>query len=142
MAPNIHRFRPSRAALAEALAASWDARTAYLGVHVPGNPALGQCYPTARVVQWFYPAFEVAVGEVAAGDRVERHFWNIRGSGADAEWLDFSWMQFPPGARVTRFEMLDLQAVQDSPATQARCALLMERVLAHLGCDDPRLDWR
>ncbi|MBC7546228.1 hypothetical protein H7171_00605 [Candidatus Saccharibacteria bacterium] len=37
----------------EALEASWDEKTSYLAVKQEGNPALGQCYPTSRVVQHF-----------------------------------------------------------------------------------------
>jgi len=49
-------------ALREALAASWSARTSYGGVREEGNPALGQCYPTARVVQHFLPRSEIVKG--------------------------------------------------------------------------------
>jgi hypothetical protein len=37
--------------LREALEASWDGLTAYGATEKAGNPALGQCYPTAWVVQ-------------------------------------------------------------------------------------------
>jgi hypothetical protein len=64
-------------ALREALEASWSARTSYGGVWEEGNPALGQCYPTAR-------------------------------------------------------ETLDRNELGDSPATVARCSLLLTEVEAHL----------
>jgi hypothetical protein len=118
--------------LAIALEASWDRCTAYGGVAQPGNPALGQCYPTSRVVQFFYPEVEIARGDVWTGSSTECHFWNIRGSGNDAEWIDLSWKQFPPGSVVQRFELLDRGLLGDSPATLERCALLLRRVLAHL----------
>ena len=118
--------------LAIALEASWDRRTAYGGVLEAGNPALGQCYPTSRVVQFFYPEVEIARGDVWTGSSTECHFWNIRGSGSDAEWIDLSWKQFPPGSVVRRFELLDSGLSGDSPATLERCALLLRRVLAHL----------
>jgi hypothetical protein len=124
--------------LARALAASWDGRTAYRGVVQPGNPALGQCYPTARVVQCFYPEYEIASGEVWTGSAVEHHFWNVRGSGADAERLDLSWQQFPPGSVVRSFVVLDRTALGDSDATVERCALLLRRVLLHLRRASPR----
>lgn len=41
--------------LREALERSSDTETAYLGVFENGNPALGQCYSTSRVVQLFSP---------------------------------------------------------------------------------------
>lgn len=122
------RVAPAR--LARALEASWDARTAYRGITQAGNPAFGQCYPTARVVQWFHPEYDVAKGEVWTGTRVEQHFWNVRG--ADAQVLDLSWQQFPAGSVVRDFVLLDRTAFGDSAATVARCALLLERVLAQL----------
>jgi hypothetical protein len=50
--------------LREALTASWDKRTAYLEVERMGNPALGQCYPTSRTVQHYYPETEIIKGKV------------------------------------------------------------------------------
>jgi len=121
--------------LAEALEASWDSLTAYQGADVPGNPAFGQCYPTARVVQWFYPDLEIVSGEVQTGSGIERHFWNVRGMADDAEWVDLSWQQFPPGSVVQRFEILDRNSLADSQGTQDRCVLLLKRVLAYLERD-------
>lgn len=48
----------------EALEASWDEKTSYLAVKQEGNPALGQCYPTSRVVQHFFPETEIIKGKV------------------------------------------------------------------------------
>lgn len=124
--------RVAPAALASALEASWDSRTAYGGVVQPGNPAYGQCYPTARVVQWFYPEYEIAKGQVWTGASLEDHFWNVRGNGREAERLDLSWQQFPRGSVVRRFVLLDRRAVVDSAATVERCALLLQRVLLYL----------
>jgi hypothetical protein len=120
------------ACLAAALEASWDRRTAYRGITQPGNPAFGQCYPTTRVVQFFYPETEIARGDVWTGCGTGCHFWNVRGSGSDAEWIDLSWKQFPSGSVVRRFELLDRPRLGDSPPTVERCALLLRRVLAHL----------
>lgn len=118
--------------LTEALEASWDHRTAYRGVIKAGNPALGQCYPTARVVQHFYPEIEIACGDVWTGSGTECHFWNVRGSGTEAEWIDLSWKQFPAGSVVQRFRLLDRRLLGDSPPTVERCALLLRRVLSYL----------
>ena len=118
--------------LAAAMEASWDHRTAYRGITRPGNPAFGQCYPTARVVQHFYPETEIACGDVWTGSSTECHFWNVRGIEDEAEWIDLSWKQFPPGSLVQRFELLDRRLLGDSPPTVERCRLLLERVLAHL----------
>ena len=123
----------SRSALERALEASWDQRTAYRGVIEPGKRGSGQCYPTSRVVQWFYPEFEIAVGEVWTGTSRERHFWNVQGEDGCDEWLDFSWGQFPAGSAMERFEVLDRHALGDSPATRERCAPLLARVLAQFG---------
>jgi hypothetical protein len=115
-------------ALARALEVSWDAETAYRRVVQAGNRAYGQCYPTSRVVQWLYPEYEIARGEVLTPSGIETHFWNIHGADANADWIDFSWSQFPPGSQVGRFEVLDRHSLADSPATQARCELLRRRV--------------
>ncbi|MBO9713173.1 hypothetical protein [Sphingomonas sp.] len=119
------------ARLAAALEASWDAETAYLGAVRPGNPAYGQCYPTSRVVQHYFPELDVARGEVATGSGTECHFWNVRVTGDAVEHIDLSWQQFPPGSRRLAFELLDREP-DDSPATTARCALLLARVRAVL----------
>jgi hypothetical protein len=121
--------------LRAAIEASWDGRTAYQGLTRLGNPAFGQCYPTSRVVQYFYPEFEIARGEVWTGAATECHFWNVRGSGPHAEWIDLSWQQFPPGSVVTQFELLDRLDLGDSPPTVERCALLLRRVAALLAAD-------
>ena len=72
-------------ALMRALEASWDHLTSYMWETRPDNPAYGQCYPTSRVVQWFYPEYEIAKGDVWTGASVEQHFWNVRGQDANAE---------------------------------------------------------
>ncbi len=125
-------MRVDLARLAKAIEACWDHRTAYRGITRPGNPGFGQCYPTSRVVQIFYPEVEIACGEVWTGSSTECHFWNIRGSGDDAEWIDLSWRQFPVGSVVQQFKLLDRRHLGDSPPTLERCALLLRRVLAHL----------
>ena len=123
--------------LIEAVEASWDHRTAYRGLTQPGNRAFGQCYPTSRVVQFFYPEVEIARGEVWTGSGIECHFWNVRGSGDDARWIDLTWTQFPPGSVVRRFELLDRALLADSPPTVERCELLLRRVFAHLAGRQP-----
>jgi hypothetical protein len=118
--------------LAGAIEASWDHRTAYQGNAKPGNPAFGQCYPTARIVQWFFPEFEIACGDVWTGTGTECHFWNVRVTGAAMERIDLSWAQFPPGSVVQKFKILDRAMLGDSQATVERCDLLLQRVLLHL----------
>ena len=115
-----------------AMEASWSPDTAYLGVCEPGNPALGQCYPTARVVQWFFPNLEIARGTVNTGLSLEAHFWNVDPTLWPAAYVDLSWQQFPPKATVEHFEILQREALVDSPGTVARCERLLRCVLRHL----------
>ncbi len=119
-------------ALREALEASWSARTSYGGVCKEGNPALGQCYPTARVVQHFLPESEIVKGSVWTGIRHEVHFWNELIVEDAAIAIDLTWQQFPPGSVVTAREVLDRNALGDSPATVVRCDLLLADVQARL----------
>jgi hypothetical protein len=130
--------RPCLTRLAAALEKSWDSRTAYLGATRPGNPAFGQCYPTARVVQWFFPETEIASGQIDTGSSLEAHFWNVEPSADGLVHIDLSWQQFPPGSAVREFELLDRTALGDSPPTIARCQLLLERVLTLLALEHNR----
>lgn len=118
--------------LRSALEGSWDHRTAYLGARQPGNRALGQCYPTSRVVQWFFPNLEIVWGEVDTGSALEAHFWNIDPASNPAKHVDLTWQQFAGGSEVVRFEVLDRHALHDTPPTVARCELLLKRVLRKL----------
>jgi hypothetical protein len=92
--------------LRAALEAGWDAQTSYQGVSQPGNPAYGQCYPTANVVQHYFPEYEIVKGKVWTGTTEETHFWNARL--VDNQWhhLDLSWQQFPNDSVVKTFEVL------------------------------------
>lgn len=123
--------------LREALEASWDRLTAYGAIEQAGNPALGQCYPTARVVQHYYPATEIIKGKVWTGSSEEIHFWN--GLPVADAWyhVDFSWGQFPAGSAVREFVVLDRRHLGDSDATLERCALLLNRVEAYLSRRSP-----
>lgn len=116
----------------EALEASWDEKTSYQSVMQPGNPALGQCYPTSRVVQHFFPETEIIKGKVWNGKEVETHFWNgLRVNGALYH-IDLSWQQFPAGSSVREFEALVKKSWHDSDPTVRRCELLLERVKQYL----------
>ena len=118
--------------LRNALEASWDRQTAYGAVEQVGNPALGQCYPTSRVVQHFYPATEIVKGKVWTGESEEVHFWNCLKVGDELYHIDFSWRQFPAGSIVREFVILDRCNLNDSEATLQRCALLLKRVEGYL----------
>ena len=114
--------------LREALAASWDKRTAYLEVEQTGNPALGQCYPTCRAVQHYYPETEIIKGKVWTGKAVDVHFWNGLRVGNDWYHIDLSWQQFPAGSTIEGFVIIGRRELNDSEATTQRCALLLKRV--------------
>ena len=114
--------------LREALAASWDKRTAYLEVELVGNPALGKCYPTSRVVQRYYPETEIIKGKVWTGETADVHFWNGLRVGDDWYHIDLSWQQFPAGSVIQEFSILERQELNDSQATMQRCELLFKRV--------------
>lgn len=120
---------PTLGRLQRALEAAWHSSTAYLGAERPGNPAYGQCYPTARLVELFHPDLRVVAGRVDTGNGIEDHFWNL---GPDGTHVDLSWQQFPPGSVVVDFEPLDSELRPDGPGTRERCRLLRERVLARL----------
>ena len=127
---NVPKF--SMLELREALEASWDAATSYGGVSEPGNPALGQCYPTSRVVQHFYPEVEIAEGEVWTGKSVEKHFWNVLVSENNEYHIDLTWQQFPAGSVIRSFKIRDRKTLGDRPATIERCNLLRDRVVRYL----------
>ena len=114
--------------LRNALTASWDKRTAYLEVEEGGNPALGQCYPTSRTVQHYYPQTEIIKGKVWTGKILEVHFWNGLRIGNEWYHIDLTWQQFPLGSVIQEFKVIERQELNDSEATKTRCALLLERV--------------
>lgn len=118
--------------LREALEASWDSQTAYANVHQDGNPALGQCYPTSRVVQHFYPKTEIAKGEVWTGRTEEIHFWNCLQVNNSLYHIDLSWQQFASGSIIRKFVLLDRHYLNDSQETLQRCNMLLERVNSFL----------
>ena len=118
--------------LREALEASWDNKTSYAAVGQADNPALGQCYPTSRLVQHFFPATEILKGKVWTGKSEEIHFWNSLPIGNDWYHIDLTWQQFPTGSIVLEFVVLDRQSLGDSEATIQRCALLLRRVEDYL----------
>ena len=119
--------------LREALAVSWGADTSYRSAYTLGNPALGQCYPTSRVVQRLFPVFEVVKGSVDTGRGVECHFWNVTNDRGHLRQVDLTWQQFPAGSVVQdRFEVLGRGALGDSAATIRRCELLLRRVISVL----------
>lgn len=120
------------ARLRKALDVSWDKATSYNGVELQGVPSFGQCYPTSRVVQHYFPETEILKGLVCSNGNEEVHFWNGLPDGEHWHHIDLSWQQFPAGSYVKEFEALDRTNLLDSAATQWRCAELLKRVQTHL----------
>ena len=125
-------MKPDLLRLREALEASWDEETAYLGAARKGNPALGQCYPTARVVQHFFPETEIVKGVVWSGTKEETHFWNVLMVGSAHYHIDLSWQQFPHGSLIRSYTVLDRNDLGDGEDAIRRCDLLLQRVLNYL----------
>lgn len=118
--------------LREALEASWDEKTSYLAVKEAGNSSLGQCYPTSRVIQHFFPETEIVKGKVWNGKEIETHFWNVLKVKDNFYHIDLTWQQFPQGSKVREYTILDRNQLGDSAPTVKRCELLLERVNNYL----------
>jgi len=118
--------------LREALESSWDSRTANLNMFEQGNPALGQCYPTSRVVQILFPETEIVEGQVRTDKGIEKHFWNVLVNGGTTYHIDFTWQQFPSGSSVISYKVRDRDMLGDSQGTVERVELLLQRVEDYL----------
>jgi hypothetical protein len=118
--------------LREALEASWDEKTSYRAVSKKGNPALGQCYPTSRIIQFFFPEIEIVEGEVWTGRDTEKHFWNVLQVNESVLHIDLTWQQFPHGSMVRSWKIRDRQTLGDSQQTIDRVNLLHDRVKSYL----------
>lgn len=114
--------------LREAIEASWSVDTAYLGAHEEGNPALGNCYPTSRVLQHFFPKMEVIEGIVRTGKQDEKHFWNMLIADGVEYHIDLTWPQFPHGSIVKEYKIRDRETFGDSEPTVKRIDTLLTRV--------------
>lgn len=137
LAKRVQR-RVSILELREALEASWRPDTANLFADEAGNPALGQCYPTARVVQHFFPSAEIVEGNVMTPSGIEKHFWNCMKTPEGLEMhIDFTWHQFPRGSSVGTWQIRDRKSLGDSEPTLQRVALLLRRVKKHLKMIQP-----
>jgi hypothetical protein len=120
------------ATLREALEASWDEKTSYQAVTEKGNPTLGQCYPTSRVVQFFFSDTEIVEGEIWTGKNTEKHFWNLLKSGDSQYHIDLTWQQFPHGSVVKSWKVRDRETLGDGQKTIDRVELLHKRVKDYL----------
>jgi hypothetical protein len=118
--------------LREAIEASWDTTTSYRNIVETGNPALGQCYPTSRVVQFFYPKTEIVEGEVLTPKGNEKHFWNVLEIDGVTHHIDLSWQQFPHGSHVIKYKIRDRNKFGDGSETTKRVDVLLNRVMKYL----------
>ena len=119
--------------LRQAVEASWQPDTAYHHAEELGNPALGQCYVTARVVQYYFPEMEIVEGEVMSDNGTDKHFWNVIKSGANEVHVDWTWRQFPVGSTVKQWKVRDRTTLNDSQPTIDRVERLLYRVQRVLG---------
>lgn len=118
--------------LREAFEATWKPDTAYLKAYKKGNPALGQCYPTSRVAQFFFPDLEIVEGKVWTGKSTEKHFWNMLIVNAEEYHIDFTWQQFPHGSLVKGYKIRNRETLGDGEETIKRVELLHSRVREYL----------
>lgn len=125
--------------LREAIEVSWGVDTAYLQAQEKDNPALGNCYPTSRVVQHFFPQTEIVEGTVWTGKAAEKHFWNLLVVDGVEYHIDLTWQQFPNGSVVKEYKIRDRETLGDSEATVKRVELLLGRVNRYLGRAAPNL---
>lgn len=126
-------------ALRRAIEAAWQPDTAYHFVAEPGNPALGQCYVSSRVVQHYFPEAELAEGEVSTPTGTEWHFWNVFPTASGQIHLDLTWQQFPHGSQVKSWKIRDRNTFNDSPPTIERFEKLLQRVQQNLQHASPGL---
>lgn len=112
----------------QAIEASWDGETAYLGAFEEGNPALGNCYPTSRVVQYYFPDMEIVEGEVSTPKGSEKHFWSLLLVGGVEYHVDLTWQQFPAGSYVISYKIRDRSELNDGEDATRRVQLLQDRV--------------
>ncbi|MEX0748590.1 MAG: hypothetical protein WD467_00235 [Candidatus Saccharimonadales bacterium] len=123
-----NRAAPSLIEVREAIEASWSADTAYGAVFTEGNPALGNCYPTSRVVQHFFPNTELTEGIILTSAGQEKHFWNMLVADGTEYHIDLTWQQFPPGSVVMDYEIRYLHKLNDGEDAIRRVELLLSRV--------------
>ena len=112
----------------QALEHSWDEKTSYQMVRQKGNPALGQCYPTARLIQLFFPEVEIVEGEVEVGSSIEKHFGNLLVKDSAELHINLTWQQFPDSAKVKSWWVRERETLGDSQETFDRVQLLFNRV--------------
>lgn len=124
--------QPDMLALRQAIEATWLPDTAFAQVSEPGNPALGHCYDTSRVIQHYFPEAQIVEGRVITPIREEKHFWTIFTDGSRTLHVDMTWQQFPHGSYVKSWFVRDRAKLNDGPETVKRIELVLQRVQQHL----------
>ena len=114
--------------LRQAIEASWQSDTAYQHVEEKGNPALGQCYVTSRVIQNYFPDAEIVEGEVQTSGGIEKHFWNLFKTDSQELHLDLTWQQFPPGSTVKTWKIRARNTLDNSQDAVDRVDRLLNKV--------------
>lgn len=118
--------------LRRAIEASWQPDTAPLKVEEIDNPALGQCYPTSRVIQHYMPESEIVEGVVETSKGTDKHFWNLLIVNGLELHIDYSWQQFHSGSSVKSWKIRDRNTLNDSEETLTRVETLLSRVRQQL----------
>lgn len=125
---SVDHEKANMLSLRQAIEASWGVDTAYLEAYEEGNPALGNCYPTSRVVQYYYPKTEIVEGEIQTPKGTEKHFWNLLTVDDIDYHIDLSWQQFPVGSYVKSYKIRDRNELNDGEDAIRRVNLLLSRV--------------
>lgn len=114
--------------LRQAIEASWEPAIASFGQNELGNPALGQCYPTSWLMQYYFPELEIVEGDVVTPVSEEKHFWNLLRHKGEEYHIDLTWQQFPPGSYIASWNVRDRKTLNDGSETKERCTLLQTKV--------------
>lgn len=126
--PNLDMLK-----LRAAIEDSWSSETAHPStVSQLGNPALGNCYPTALVVQHFFPDTVIIEGKIWTGKALEKHYWNMLVSDVNEYHIDLTWQQFPLGSVVKEYKIRNRETLGTSEITIKRVDLLLRRVVKYL----------
>lgn len=118
--PTVPQSRPTLAALAGALRASWTADTSSETEWTPSNPTLGQCAVTALVVQDYYGG-----GLLRAVVPTGSHYWGLLDDGTE---VDLTCEQFAVFSPVSPPQPRTRDHVLSNPDTVCRYRMLAARV--------------
>ncbi|MFO0862101.1 MAG: hypothetical protein U0516_00005 [Candidatus Saccharibacteria bacterium] len=118
--------------LRSAIESSWRPDTAYQFIEEEGNPALGQCYVTSLVIQYFFPECEIIKGEVNTDHGIEKHYWNMVMVNGEKVHIDLTWRQFPLGSTIKSWQLKNRGEFNDDKQLVERFEKLLTRVKQNL----------